>query len=80
MKKCKHCPFKDGCYKEGAKAKIFNVKIKDETHIEQMDYMNTDEFRELYSNRYMLEAKNADLKKSYGYDKANACGKLDITI
>lgn len=39
VEKCKHCPFKDGCYKEGSKTKTFNVKIKDETHIEHMDYM-----------------------------------------
>ena len=26
--KCKHCPFKEGCYKEGAKSKTFNGKIK----------------------------------------------------
>lgn len=80
VEKCKHCPFKDGCYKDGAKTKTFNVKIKDETHIEHMDYMETNEFKELYSNRYMIEAKNAELKNNYGYDRANACGKLGITI
>ena len=41
VEKCKHCPFKDGCYKEGSKTKTFNVKIKDETHIEHMDYINS---------------------------------------
>lgn len=80
VEKCKHCPFKAGCYKEGAKTKTFNVKIKDETHIEHMDYMETNEFKELYSNRYMIEAKNAELKNNYGYDRANACGKLGMTI
>ena len=80
VEKCKHCPFKDGCYKDGAKTKTFNVKIKDETHIEHVDYMETNEFKELYSNRYMIEAKNAELKNNYGYDRANACGKLGITI
>lgn len=80
VEKCKHCPFKDGCYKEGAKTKTFNVKIKDETHIEHMDYMNTEEFKNLYTERYKIEAKNAELKNNYGYDKANACGKLGITI
>ena len=80
VKKCKHCPFKDGCYKEGAKTKTFSVKIKDDTHIKQMDYMKTDEFKKLYSERYKIEAKNAELKNNYGYDKANASGKLGITI
>lgn len=80
VEKCKHCPFKDGCYKEGAKTKTFSVKIKSDTHIKQMDYMETEEFKELYSERYKIEAKNAELKHNYGYDKANACGKLGITI
>ncbi len=80
VEKCKHCPLKNGCYKEGAKSKTYNVKIKDDTHIKQMDYMETDEFKTLYKERYKIEAKNGELKKCYGYDKANACGKLGITI
>lgn len=45
-----------------------------------MDYMETEEFKELYSERYKIEAKNAELKNSYGYSKATSCGKLGITI
>ncbi len=80
VEKCKHCPFKDGCYKDGAKTKSYNVKIKDDTHIKHMDYMETEEFKTLYKERYKIEAKNAELKNNYNYDKANACGKLGITI
>lgn len=80
IEKCKLCQFKDGCYKEGAKNKTFSIKIKNDVHIKHMDYMNTDEFKELYSQRYKIEAKNAELKSNYGYDKANACGKIGITI
>ena len=80
VEKCKRCPFRDGCYKDGAKSKTFSVKIKDETHLKHMDYMETDEFKELYKERYKIEAKNGELKTCYGYDKANACGKLGITI
>ena len=78
--KCKHCPFKEGCYKEGAKSKTFNVKIKSDTHIAQMDYMKTEEFAEYYSHRYKIEAKNAELKNVYHYDQSNACGQSGITI
>lgn len=78
--KCKHCPFKDGCYKEGAKTKTYCVKIKDDTHIKHMDYMETEEFKELYRERYKIEAKNAELKNNYNYGNANACGKIGITI
>lgn len=80
VEKCKHCPLKDGCYKEGAKTKTYNVKIKDGTHIKHMDYMETDEFKKLYKERYKIEAKNAELKNHYNYGYANACGKLGITI
>ena len=80
VEKCKHCPFKNGCYKDGAKTKTFNVKIKDDTHITQMDYMKTEEFKTLYKERYKIEAKNAELKNNYNYGNANSCGKLGITI
>lgn len=45
-----------------------------------MEYMKTEEFKNLYKERYKIEAKNAELKNNYAYDKANACGKLGITI
>ena len=80
VEKCKHCPFRDGCYKEGAKSKTYNVTIKKDIHIEQMDYMKTEEFKTLYKERYKIEAKNAELKNNYDYGNANACGKLGITI
>ena len=80
VEKCKHCKFKEGCYKEGAKNKIYSVKIKDDTHIKHMDYMKTEEFKKLYAERYKVEAKNSELKSNFGYDTANACGKSGITI
>ena len=80
IEKCKHCKYREGCYKEGAKYKTYSVKIKDDIHIKHMDYMETEEFKELYSERYKIEAKNAELKSRFGYDSANACGKNGITI
>ncbi len=80
VEKCKQCPFKEGCYKEGAKTKTFNVKIKNDIHVAQMDYMETEEFKKYYSHRYKIEAKNAEIKNVYNYDKSVACGKSGITI
>ena len=80
VEKCKHCPFKDGCYKDGAKSKTYNVLIKKDIHINHMDYMETEEFKTLYKERYKIEAKNAELKNNYDYGNANACGKIGITI
>lgn len=45
-----------------------------------MGYMETEEFKELYSQRYKIEAKNGELKNKYGYDKASSCGKIGIII
>jgi hypothetical protein len=77
---CKSCPMRQGCYKEGAKSKTYSVKIKTDTHTAQMDYMKTDEFKELYAERYKIEAKNAELKQKLNYDQASACGLAGMTI
>ena len=80
IEKCKHCPHKEGCYKDGAKTKTFSVNIKDDVHIKPMKYMKSEEFEELYRERYKIEAKNAELKNEYGYNTAQACGLLGMTI
>lgn len=71
---------KKGCYKDGSKTKSYSVKIKSDTHIEHMEYMKTEEFAELYAERYKIEAKNAELKSCYRYDTAHSCGLLGMTI
>ena len=80
IEKYKHCPYKEGCYKEEAKSKTYNVTIKSDIHIKYMDYMETEECKKLYAERYKIEAKNSELKSNFGYDTANACGKNGITI
>ena len=45
-----------------------------------MIYMETEEFKTLYKERYIIEVKNTELKNNYGYNKANVCEKLGITI
>lgn len=80
VERCKYCSYKEGCYKEGAKTKSYNIRIISDIHIKHMDYMETEEFKELYAERYKIEAKNSELKSNFGYDKANACGKNGITI
>ncbi len=45
------------------------------------EFEATEYFNEaLRKERYKIEAKNAELKSNYGYDKAIACGKIGITI
>ena len=80
IEKCKYCTYREGCYKEGSKTKTYSVKIKDDVHLKHMDYLETEEFKELYAERYKIEAKNSELKSNFGYNTANACGKNGITI
>jgi transposase len=75
IEKCKTCAFRYGCYKKGAKSKSYSITIKSETQTEQMAFQETPEFRELYrTERYKIEAKNAELKNVLGYDRAESYG------
>ena len=65
---------RNGCYKEGAATKSFTVSHTHSTHLKQQEFMETEHFKTLAKNRYMIEAKNAELKNSYGYDTANSTG------
>ena len=80
IEKCKICPRREGCYKEGAKAKSYTVTIKSDAHKAQEEFQNTEYFKEEYSERYKIEAKNAELKQVYGYDKAQSEGLLGMEI
>jgi transposase len=74
VEKCKSCPFREGCYKEGAKTKTYSVTIKSDTHKEQMDFQETDFFKEKSKHRYKIEAKNGELKNAHGYGRAKSYG------
>ena len=74
VEKCKSCPLKDGCYKEGAKAKTYSIRIKSELHQEQIAFQETDYYKEKVKHRYKIEAKNSELKNVHGYDRALSYG------
>ena len=74
VEKCKSCPFKEGCYKEGAKTKTYSVSIKSDLHQDQMDFQETDYYKQKAKHRYKIEAKNSELKNVHGYDRAIAYG------
>jgi hypothetical protein len=74
IEKCKSCPLKEGCYKEGAKTKTYSVSIKSELHQDQMAFQETDYYKEKAKQRYKIEAKNSELKNVHGYDRAISYG------
>lgn len=80
IEKCKVCPLREGCYKEGAKSKTYSVTIKSMEHAEQEVFQNTDDFKELARSRYKIEAKNSELKNGHGYDVASSAGLFGMEM
>lgn len=74
IEKCRLCPMRSGCYKDGAKSKTYSVSIKSELHQDQMDFQESDYYREKSKQRYKIEAKNSELKNAHGYGKATSYG------
>ncbi|MFP3467683.1 transposase, partial [Leifsonia sp. SIMBA_070] len=80
IQKCKVCPFKEGCYKEGAKSKTYSVSIKSNEHIEQATFQESEYFKEKSKERYKIEAKNSESKQRHGYDVAISSGLLGMEM
>jgi transposase len=80
VEKCKTCCLKDGCYKDGAKSKSYSVSIKSELHQEQIQFQETDYFKEKAKHRYKIEAKNSELKNVHGYGRASSYGITNMQM
>lgn len=74
VEKCKACVFRDKCYKPGAKSKTYSVTLKTDNQKHQIEFQETEYFKEKARQRYKIEAKNAELKHVYGYDRAESYG------
>ncbi len=80
VEKCKICPHRQGCYTPGAKSKSFSVHTKAVVLTGHMAFQESGEFKELAKNRYMIEAKNSELKNWHGYDQASSSGLGGMNI
>jgi len=80
VEKCKRCPHKAGCYKDGAKTKTYSVTIKHHIHEEQAVFQESEYFKEKSKERYKIEAKNSELKHRHGYDVASASGLFGMQL
>lgn len=74
IEKCKRCPIKAGCYKEGTKSRSYSISLTSETQSEHKEFQETEHFKELASLRYKIEAKNGELKNRQGYGTAESSG------
>lgn len=80
VEKCKSCPLKNGCYKDGAKTKTYSVSIKSELHQDQIAFQETEYYKEKAKHRYKIEAKNSELKNVHGYDRAISYGIANMQM
>lgn len=74
VEKCKVCPLKNGCYKPEAKTKTYSVSIKSDIHKDQIEFQESELFKEKSKHRYKIEAKNSELKNVHGYARATSYG------
>lgn len=74
IEKCKTCPLRENCYKPGAKSKTYSVSIKADLHKQQMDFQETQYYKEKMEERYKIEAKNSEIKNVHGYGRASSYG------
>ena len=80
IEKCKICPSKVGCYKDGAKSRTYSITIKSDDHLFQKRFQETPHFQEMAKHRYTIEAKNAELKQRHGFDVARASGLFNMEL
>jgi len=80
IKKCKECPFRKTCYKEGAKTRTYQVAILTPEQEKQKAFEQTKAFKEKAKERYMIEAKNAEMKTRHGYEETIGTGLFGMTL
>ena len=76
VEKCKSCPYREGCYKEGSKKKSYSETLICDSHSEQAKFQETEYFKEKAKERYKIEAKNSELKHRHGYGVAASSGLI----
>jgi len=80
VEKCKCCPYREGCYKEGSKKKSYSETLICDTHSEHAIFQETEYFKEKSKERYKIEAKNSELKHRHGYDVASSSGLISMEM
>lgn len=78
--KCKRCPMKENCYKESSKTKTYSVTIRSDVHKSQIEFQESEYFKEKAKQRYKIEAKNSELKHRHGYDVASSSGLIGMEM
>lgn len=76
--KCNRCPLRDQCTKHG-KGRIVSINTEEETRRQILKEISTNEFRQLYRRRALVERKIAHLIR-YGMRKARYIGLAKTSL
>ena len=80
IKNCKKCPQRKGCYKKDSKSNTYSITIKSNIHKRQQKFQETEYFKQRAKKRYMIEAKNAELKQAHGLKHSDSVSLLAMQI
>lgn len=79
--KCVVCKYAEECgFKGGRYGKQYTVSLLTKEQEQQLRDQETQEFKEKYKERYIVEAKNSELKHPYHMDKAISYGLDAFTM
>ena len=79
--KCMNCPYGKNCKLKNRKSKTYMISLLSDLHREQQEFQNTEYFKnKLRYQRYKIEAKNNELKKAHGLNRAKAMGLTAMRI
>lgn len=79
VEKCKVCPLREGCYK-GTNTKTYSVTVKSTEHVKQEKFQETELFKTLAKDRYIVEAKYGEMKNRHGFEQATNSGLLGMEL
>ena len=71
IEKCKQCPHREGCYKEGAKSKTFSVTLKSYNQKLWIGKNSLRQKKRFESDKMYLPQNNKPKETSYGYSTTN---------
>ncbi|WP_214730118.1 IS1182 family transposase [Exiguobacterium sp. s168] len=77
---CRVCPLQEGCYTPGAQTKTHSHALRSQEHSEQLEYEQTEEYKQFRKERYKIEAKNSELKNRHGLAKNQSSDLIGMTI
>ena len=77
---CRKCPLLSQCKVGLSKTQTYSVSIMSDLHQGQLDFQNTEYFKERSRGRYKIEAKNAELKCTHGLDRADSVGLFPMRL